>query len=159
MAFNSANSDQYSLPNPITSANKNVAIEAWAFPTDTTSSGYVALNGDGTTGYGIYKAGNTWSFLEQFLSFNFAGPVVANQWVHLKLVLDLDGKLSGYVNDTLMVTQATPYPNIPVNLFMIGSAFNGNIDQVTVFVPEPAAATGALLATGLACMRTRMRRR
>ena len=166
MAFVSADSDVYNGP-LVTNASTNIRMDAWAYATNSSEIAFVALNGNGANGYGFLQFGTNWSFYEPFVSFNVstdsnttvidpaALEVHTGQWVHLELVLDDAGHLSGYVNGTLAVTNTGRTPVAPTGGFILGG-LDGNVDEVQLFTPEPAS-LGLLAIGGLALLRRRRR--
>ena len=148
--------DSYSRPTPVTTATTNVLLEAWVYPT-TYNTSYVVHNGS----YGFYEQSGApgtaiWSFIEDGMDFNYAyfNPIVANTWYHLGLLLDSSGNLTGYIDGVPVVTQAVKKAITPSGEFFIGGGFEGNVDDVEVYTPEPAS-LGLLTIGGLALLRRR----
>jgi hypothetical protein len=127
-------------------ATDNFGIEAWVRSNGrTTGNAAIAYNGNsGTSGYGLYRLGNSYGGLFGGVTFIGGGAPVANGSTHLALVRNA-GVTTFYVNGVPAGTTTTAAPNPPTGSFGIGGNatiaidefFDGQIDEVRYFTFAP----------------------
>lgn len=151
LAMEFAGADGYRNAAVVSTATDNFGLEAWAYTTTTAGNAIVAYNGDtSTAGWGLFRNGNTWTYLYGGVVIGGAAPVQLNTWVHLAVVRD-SGVTTFYVNGR-PVDVSGAGPNPPAGAFGIGinplvnqEFHTGRVDEVRAFTFAPGTFSAALL--------------
>ncbi len=127
-------------------ATDNFGIEAWVRSNGrTTGNAAIAYNGNsGSSGYGLYRLGNSYGGLFGGVTFIGGSAPVSTSPTHLALVRNA-GVTTFYVNGVPTGTTTTATPNVPTGSFGIGGNatiaidefFDGQIDEVRYFTFAP----------------------
>lgn len=143
MSFNGS-TDRYGGA-VISTVVDNFGLEAWVRSNGrVTGNAAIAYNGNsGTSGYGLYRIGDSYAALYGgVLIFGNAAPV-STQWTHIAVVR-ASGTSTLYINGVASGS-TTAAPNVPAGGFGIGGNavlaisefFDGQIDEVRHFTFAP----------------------
>ncbi len=140
LALHFNGTSQYLSNAVVSPAVNNFGIEAWVKPNTTNAGfGFIAFNGFGAGGWGMYQSGGGYVALFGGVGEISGGTASPETWAHLALVRD-NGTATFYVNGIAIGT-TTLTPNAVVGGFGLGAYvqgsantfFNGAIDEVRVF--------------------------
>jgi hypothetical protein len=144
MVFNGTNAR---YEGGVTSAlTDNFGMEAWVRSDGSVlANATLAYNGNtATSGWGLFRFGNTWGYLYGGVVIGGGAPLVAGTWTHLAVVRD-SGVTTFYVNGVVFTSDGNG-PNPPAGNTLIGGNpfvpteyFDGRIDEVRVFSFAPGA--------------------
>ncbi|MEO5692759.1 MAG: LamG domain-containing protein [Usitatibacter sp.] len=140
----------------VTSATDNFGMEAWVYATSAAGNAVIAYNGNtGTSGFGLFRNGGTYTYLFGGVAFGGAVPVALNTWTHLAVVRD-SGVTTLYVNGRAnIVTGDAPNAaagamGVGINPVVMAEQFIGTIDEVRVFTFAPGTFQPAQLLLAVA---------